>query len=294
MLTIFLFSVVYTTAFEKNYYNQQHFGEFKDITATVHEWHSRYGSGNITQAIRTVYRKYLDFYFNKKEQKYEFEKYKTFNRKDFIELKEIVENSKTPFFLFGWTMMGSYITEDIIKAKYPCIVEEKKFSGLSYIALYSTDTSRNCIEEIPVVSFSSDFSNGDYWNFNSDFIIDTLGGSAAILSGIEYGPTFQKKIIEINNGKIEKVRIKYKAFSNEVGDAQMVVSYDTKDSPAYEWMSTNIDYFQKNIEWFDVIHTFKLPEYKSKDDVIKIYLWNVNKSDIIISDLKIEFFETEY
>ncbi len=76
-----------------------------------------------------------------------------------------------------------------------------------------------------------------------------------------------------------------------LGDAQMVLSYDGQDEVAYVWYSVQLDYFQRDNAWFDVVNSFTLPDYKSKEDILKIYLWNVNKSDLLISDIKVEFFE---
>jgi hypothetical protein len=294
LLLIFTFSVIYSTSLEKDYYNQQHFGEFKDLTARVDEWHSHYGSENITQIIRTNSRKYLDFYFNKTGKSYEFLKYEAYNRNDFLELKEIIKNNETPYFIYGWTLMGSYTPEDILITEYPCIVEERKYSGLSYIALYYKDSLADCIEEKFIAQFSTDINSGEIWNYNSELVVATFGRYGIAIVNQEFGPTFSKSIGEIANGNSKRARIKFKAFSKDVGAAQTVVTYDSKKEVAYEWLSVQLDYFVKENVWFDVVNTFKLPEYRSQDDVIKIYIWNVNKSDIFISDMKIEFFEKEY
>lgn len=293
VLVIFLLSTVFSTAFEKNYYSQQHFGEFKDLTIKVDEWHNKYGSENITQVARTNSKRYLDFYFKRHGKSYEFLDYDIFDRHDFLELKNIVEKGQTKYFLFAWTLMGSYTPEDIIKTNYPCIVEESKYSGLSYASLYSKDATGNCIEERSVADFTTDFAESKTWNYNSQLIKDTLGVMSVSLAGNEFGPTFSKVIGEVASQGVKKVRIMFKAYSKDIGDAQTVVTYDNVKQQAYEWMSTNIDYFHKEDKWFDVINTFKLPDYRSKNDIIKIYLWNVNKADILISDMKIQFYEEE-
>lgn len=68
-------------------------------------------------------------------------------------------------------------------------------------------------------------------------------------------------------------------------------SIDDAQHKSYHYASLSLkDFRMPSLKWKGVEYLFPIPEIKSGDDILKIYLWNPDKSTIKIDDLHLQFF----
>ena len=127
---------IISTVIVKDYYNSQHFGEFKDIAKGISEWNKKYGSNKITAAISVNQPYYIDYYLEKYNDSTIFVQYDNRGKEDLLVLKKAIDSCKTPYFIYAWTKPCPFEISDLIMAKFPFIIKQKNYSGLSEITLF--------------------------------------------------------------------------------------------------------------------------------------------------------------
>lgn len=296
IVPVFLLAGTFQTVFINKYYQQQHFGEFKGVAEHIAKWNRKIGKEDVTNVVVVNAPYYLHYYLDKLEPGIEFAQYNNQGGRDLLELGNIVKNATTSHFAFGWTKPCLPEMEEVIKFRFPFVVEKVDYSGMSAVTLFSkTKPGIYIPEPEPVFSFENDFETPG--EFNSDHrAFDSLNVfsekfSYRLDSLNEYSPGFSWKTKEINQGNFDEIRIKVMAFCTDtIRDLPIVISVDNAEKGNYIWASSKIENFASPNEWAPAFFVFPLPEIISQEDELKIYIWNPKKQVVYLDDLTIEFY----
>ncbi len=282
---------------EKKYYHSQHFGEFRDIALHVSEWDKTYGETNIGRAINVNNPWYIDFYLKKMGSRASFLQYENKGGLDLLDLKHVVEQCRSPYFVYAWTKPTLPETEDIVRTYYPYIVKKYDYADLSAIGLYSKDPpAKPFPEPEPLLVVRNGFETAGRWQ--ADLLrqdtVSCYSGYAAYRfdSAVEYGPAFDTLFGQISDEPVRLIKVSLWAMApSGLKKTPIVISVDDAKGKNYFWASRDIENFLDEYTWGKVHFTCKLPDAPSAADRLKIYIWNTKRSEFVTDEMEIRFYD---
>jgi hypothetical protein len=302
LLGLLMIIGICSTIIEKDYYSTYHFGEFKDIAIRATYWNKNYGENNVTNVININSPYYINYYLNG-EKPLSFAMYKNEGHLDLHSLNKIVQNSKTPYFLYAWSsVIDPNETNQIIQAKYPYIIKQIDYNGMAAITLFSMNDTAHAIKQPePVYYVFNGFEDKQTWDKDTSILSTEKVWkgkySIKLTSKDQYGPACANRISRLTDKPFKKVQVSLWAYATGVfKDAQVVATLNFKDddNQVYEnyfWLSSKFDYFIDKDKWGQVFFSFNLPELRSRNDELKIYVWNPDNQPLYIDNFEMKLFE---
>jgi len=299
VLAVFTLFGTVQTVFINKFYQQQHFGEFKDVAAKIAQWNREFGIENVTNTIIVNGPFYIHYYLDKENVGIDFKQYENLGGKDLLALKKIVDECSTPYFIHAWTKPCPADLEDIILTKFPCILQKTNYSGLSEVTLYSKISSEKCFKgPAPSQIVKNNIEAGLIWGgsgANLDSVIVHAGKFSLRLDDFtEYSPAFTSRLADLNGGKFDKIKVSLWAFSKDsLTNMPIVISIENAAKGGYIWASSHIENFIVPQKWGQAFFNFEFPEILSPDDILKIYVWNPEKKVIYLDDVQIGLYQAK-
>jgi hypothetical protein len=222
---------------------------------------------------------------------------------DLHTLNKIIQNSKTPYLLYAWSsVVDPNETDDMIRAKYPYIIKQINYNDMAAVTLYSmNDSSKAIAQPKPVYYVFNGFEDKQTWDKDTSIITKEKvwkGIYAAKLdSRDEYGPACANRISKLTDLPFKSVHVSLWAYATgSFKDAQVVATMNFKDdeNQVYEnyfWLSSKFSYFIDKNKWGQVFFSFNLPELRSRNDELKIYVWNPDKQPLYIDNFEMKLYE---
>jgi hypothetical protein len=288
LLAVLMLAGIFSTVIEKKFYTTQYFGVFKELAQKANEWNKKYGAGNITRTVNVIAPYYINYYAeptsgNKQTGYYKM--YETVSGEQLGRLQRIVDSTNTEYFTHAWSnTWNPYETWEIIKKKYPVVVEDHRFFN-SEIALFKKGPER-----VPVWSSIIDFNSrllpGE-WNAGKtlNYVEELAEGKMYMTldSLHEFGPTLTTTAAKVFTAS-DYVVIRARTIVPDGSDAQLVISFEgeTKD-----WASVRLSDFNTPSALLPpkpIIVRKKQPGIKPGDPV-KVYIWNPGKDNIYIGEI---------
>ncbi len=298
VIFILLFvAALVTLLAEKKYYRTQHFGEFRDIAHQVATWDRAYGAENITRAINVNNPWYIDFYLKREGSLAAFAQYENRGGKDLLDLKHIAGQCTTSRFVYAWTKPTLTETEDIVREKFPYVVEKHIYGALSAVGLYSREAPATPYPEPePVLVVRNGFEQADRWKADPGHL-DT----ARVFSGscsyrlddqTAYSPAFDTIFYKISDKTVRSIKISlWGLMPAGQGKIPIVIAVDDTRGQNYSWASMNMENFLDPSVWGKAYFNYDLPRIRSSGDRLKIYIWNPDKCEFNIDEMEIRFYE---
>ncbi|MHC1775553.1 MAG: glycosyltransferase family 39 protein [Lentimicrobium sp.] len=270
-----LFAGTFQTIAGNRYYRKQHFGEFRGVAGAIDQWNRTYGRQNITTAVNVNNPWYLNFYLDQTEG----------GRTTFVQsdnrgglhldtLARILDTCRTPYFIYAWTKQAPFEVNDMVLARFPCVVGQVNFDQLSEATLYSK-LPLNCINEQPDTLYKVAFNP-------AILKIDSL----------EYSPGYSGLTPDLLKGMPaghpENLIASVDVFSEtpETG-ALLVVSFEDENGKSLQWQGARADLFCRPGYWSKTRLTVPLTDEKIINSHTKVYFWNPKKSKLLIKTLTI-------
>ncbi len=281
-----------STLIERKYYKTQHFGEFRDVAARIADADRENGAENITRAISVNNPFYIEYYLKPLGANPKFMQYDNRGGEDLSELKNILETSTTPMFMYAWTKSVPYETDALILHYYPFKLKHVDYNGLSAFTLYTRDSTQEIIKPKHVFEVMNGFETSDYWQVSENLVdsVSPFNGKKCILlkSENEYGPTFQMAAgdIPLKKGNMINVKLLLKTVAENTR-AVLVVSLEQWEQTPYLWAASPVSNFAEQNRWSAVFLSTPVKELKSPRDILKVYLWNPGHEEIAIDDMRI-------
>lgn len=291
---ILLAGVIQVFGFNK-FNGSNEFARFKEIAQHINDADKKYGSINITRAINVTDSSYIGYYLTKLNNYSPFIFYHNSGREQLAEAIKAVDSAKTDYFVYCWTNSDCPPEiNSIVQHRYPYLIERNLYFNSEYY-LYSrafSDSSKqiNNYKNVFIQDYedkNAHFSNPAKLGFDS--VSENVNNTYEVLNeSIEYSSTFSKALNAItdNSSDILHVRVLLKVFDIN-DDASIVFSINHGDQN-YFWSGLNLKSFvSKTGVWSPCYYSVRLPELKSADDKISIYIYNPQKKNIFIDDFSI-------
>jgi hypothetical protein len=104
---------------------------------------------------------------------------------------------------------------------------------------------------------------------------------AILNDSTEFGITASVKASELKSGSGLKVLVSGKFFpGNSIKDIQLVASINTGEEQLFYQSFALNDYMKDSVSVQNLEFQFVLPEFKTPEDELKVYLWNPGKGDL--------------
>lgn len=285
ILAVYLLAGFAGTAFVNNYYSKQHFGEFKLVAKCTIDWCEKYGEDNIAKAASINNPYYIDFYFEKQNEKIKFDQYEINTSEDLTHLSEIVSHSTKPYFLLAITKPSSLEAEDIIRSIYPYVIEYENFGDMSSIALYSKDKGMSFAENYNIEICNTYLIQPA--NKKENILIDNKQETFFVMdSASEYS----KGLDTLFNYScaIKAIQAEAQLFTSEIeSGVVLVVSIENPDGSKNIWQGAEASLYETVGSIRTIICT-SYPEIEiPKGSRLKVYFWNKEKKHILVSNIEI-------
>lgn len=258
------------TVILKSYYRQQHFGEFKGVAQAIGDWNNQYGADKITTAVSANNPWYIQFYFDKiKSGPITFAQTDNRGGDDLDSLVLILDDCQTPYFLYAWTKPVPLEIRDMILARFPYVVENVDFQGLSAASLYSRK-SDGLSQKVSDTLFYKEFPLPD----------STITEPTA---GPEYFPGFEGRLVDLlsfADGRDELVVMTSVKIADSLSGAVLVASINDEQGETLFWSGAKFDLFTRINSESTVRLTLKFPEKNLFHKRLKLYVWNPKRASI--------------
>jgi hypothetical protein len=279
---------IYSTVIESKFYKTQHFGVFKELAEKTAEWNKKYWSWGVTQTVNVIVPYYVEYYLDRYDTNIKYSTYSTSAPEQLARLRQIVDSTDTEYFIHGWSnTWNPYETWEIIKEKYPVVVENHQYFN-SGIALFKKGPPRKPLHEL-----CNDFEQFySYWPVDTTKIIRGHSDKFMRLDSLtEFGggiTTTSGELYKDNKFIVISVRTQY----DEPTEAQIVISFEGE---VKDWASVKFSDQLPMNKAGKVVMVRKLPEGIQPRDPVKIYIWKPGKSSVIIDDFCISAYaDSEY
>jgi len=249
-----------------NYYEKEHFINFKEIAKKCSNTHKTVDRDKVLSLQHCNSKDYLQYYLQ--DTSIHFSIYEITTDKQLLNLKSILEsNSIKPYAEYISTKPQNRIATMMISSEFQLSNEfdtNKYSNGYHYYGRANNWQKIN-ISNKPTLKYS-------------DYSSDTID-----LENIEYSRGIEYKSNK-NQRIILDMRFRFK-LENENTEAMIVFSSENSiNGNEKTWWSAPLKYFH-NKEWSPI--SFQIPIKVLNEDNIKVYIWNPKKESILLSDFEI-------
>ena len=294
VLLLLIIGIFYTIR-KRASYRFQVSGIYKELAEQTLTWNKHYGKDKIERFFNIDNPNYIYSYLSNSDNKLDFHQYRFKEQEDLAGFIDIVENSSTQYFLYGWSNLNNPPeVYEIIRMKYPRILEQYNYKKAS-ITLFSKDEN---YQRTSLYSNYNDFE-AEYPNWSGDLsTYDTTiafqGQRSFKLDSITiYSSTFSAKYADITDTGNCLINIITDAYLTDNATAELVLE-TVRNGKTNQWFSSSLHKFcSKPYSWNKVILTKLIKSDLLPDDIIKVYVWNAGKKDVYIDNLRIEVYPVE-
>lgn len=288
---------LYTTAIENKFYEKQHFGEFRDIAHNILKWNSGLGEENITRIISVNHPFYINYYLDKDEVKTDFALWNIQGRKDIPDIKDVLAESVTPYFVFAATKPVPGEVDHLIRDQYPCVLYRNTYQDRSRITLYARDKQIDTCKQLidPVRTISNSFElKADLWGkplgFQSDSIVYE-GDYSIFMDGRIYGPTFEQAIKRDEKEILRNIVANVKVFSSDsLNRPALVLDVIDENGKRIMWASSQLRLYIEPGKWSTVSIDKTLPDFDGESCIVKVYVWGHKQESFFFDNLTVHFY----
>jgi len=281
----------------KKYYKEQHFAEFWGISRKIASWNQELGTGNIGRVAEVNAPFYIHYYLDRYEKNVEFFQYKNDGLQDLRYLKNYLDQSANPFFMYARTKPAPLTVPEMIQTRYPYVLDYRNYDDLSEFYLFSREpNANNLVIRHSVFNVFNDFESDDLWTGNSSHIDTNLCRSGKrsyrIDSSTEYGPGASIKSAGVlRDGDPELIKASVWIYSKEkLQDTHLILSFESDQGKIIKYEYANAEFWANAGVWQKLVCVMEIPDVYPLESQIKSYVWNKNKQEFLIDDFLVEVF----
>lgn len=265
---VLVFSV--HTIFGFEYFKQQHFGEFRGVAEAIEKWSEEYHDDGITAAVAVNNPWYLHFYMkNNGEDAIAFAQTDNRGAADLDSLKQILDSCTTPYFIYAWTKPVPAEINDMLQARFTCVLERINYGGLSEVALYSREYSSACIN-----------AHLDTLWFQPK-VEDNSSNDSLSKGYPEYYPGFDGHLSDIlleTDSESQLVAIAEVDSGYANSGALLVADFQDDNGRSIHWIASKFDLFVQEKSQSRVRLSLPLKEKNLSQKKMKLYVWNPKRN----------------
>ena len=180
---------------------------------------------------------------------------------------------------------------ELAKTRYPNVEIQKRFFNSEFLVLSESEQER-------ATYFSESWGASERWEFDESLWLDTsiqgLARPYKIESNSLYSFTYKNKLGKLSSEQHPWLVISLKAKSAIESNFKIVVDVSREGETIF-WRSFDSQTFYKENEWYQVLYVWTRDKALKDEDEIKIYLWNPDKSEFYLHDLKVvNYLDSDY
>lgn len=207
-----------------------------------------------------------------------------------IRITDTIENADYFIADYRWSRSADYPYQ---KEFYSVIIDGAKIC--TAFKIRNTDELYNTAGLKLIVNKNNFETKKAHWTNNTITSEKAHSGTFALKvdSTIEYSDNLT--IHDLNKiskkaGLILKTSF-WCSSSNNNANAKLIISVATSGGKSYIWRSVAEIKGENTNGWKQISGAVELPVINSNSDIIKIYLWNINKTELFIDDIEIELLQ---
>jgi len=167
-------------------------------------------------------------------------------------------------------------------------------TGVEYIGCFDVKEIQNDYDFMEKYTLSNDFENNKWGNDNNVTCAYAHSGTHSAFSNstLQYSPGYIDSVGHLPQpakGKLSVYTEFWVYMPDKNNDARLIVALQEKDNPSYFWHNISIPEIVDSCnKWTKIEDAVELPDFKSKNDRISIYVLNP-KGIVYIDDVVIKF-----
>jgi Dolichyl-phosphate-mannose-protein mannosyltransferase len=291
LLIVFSLAAIFSTVYQNQYFQKQHFGNFMEISTHLKNW--AYEKESIAFLSNTNHPYYIDYYLAEDSTNIDFLQSRNDGTdEELLALTEILNTTDANSIAYASLKQTPAIVWGMIYSRFPVVEEYYEYDG-SYVVLFSkVGTSDDAIEPLHLpytMDFVKESKNYSY-NTNS---VDSLDGELVyrIDSNVEWGPGFRLESKDFYNEDNNYVEASvYTEVKGDPTGILLVISLDSIDGGNIVWQAADFKYFLQENKRGKVVFNlpFKTIEHTS-ESILSVYIWNKAKREVILYGFEMYF-----
>jgi len=287
VLAITVLAGFYSTVFEKNYYQRQHFTEFRAVSNSINTAIKEYSKDSITVVANVHAPYYLNYYLKEGFKLDSNNVTRISNEIERDAFNSQVSQSQTPYLIYAYSNIYTPPERDLfIRHFYPNVVAIDTFLNSGF-RLYSRS-----VDSRPVQTFPDKLTLANLKSYDFAYRYDTLRKSVRYSKSDEYGPAVT---LPIKGSGLAKGQVLVgKAIVSDydsLSDIHIVITVETS-SNKYLYKSNDAILFRCQSKELCVPVVVELESDLPQDAQIKLYVWNKGARSFYLKSLDLEIYRS--
>ncbi|MFN4853076.1 MAG: glycosyltransferase family 39 protein [Bacteroidota bacterium] len=272
--SVILFSLIsLITVYGKNFYARRFFGEYRALSAYAENADKVFGKGKITHTLNVESAFFGTYSLRHFSHPPEYVFYAIPQRDSLASFRKSVDNATTDYFSFAWSnLVNPYETLDLIREKYPCLVERRWLYNSEWYLF--AKAGKGFSEDLPQLSFSV-----------------PCDSNVLLSEKNPYGPTFEKPVkdVYVSAGQIVTCMVDIMVNGTLQG-TELVMEVKRGNEVVY-WRSSSAKAFGLDSgKRRKIYFSSRIPPSVKQEDLIRFYLWQHDKAEVKIYQMQIHSF----
>ncbi|MGR6088917.1 MAG: glycosyltransferase family 39 protein [Arcticibacter sp.] len=287
VLAITVFAGFYSTVFEKNYYQKQHFTEFREISNSINSTIEEYTKDSVTVIANVHSPYYLNYYLKDGFELDSNDVTRISNEVERDAFNRQVSSATTPFLIYAYSNIYSPPERDLfIRHFYPNVVELDTFLHSGF-RLYSRSAESRPLQTFPDRLILANLHAHDY-----AYRFDSLRQSVRFSKLDEYGPavTLPIKGTGLAAGQVLMGKAVLSDYDT-LSDVHIVITIE-KNGNKYLYKSSDAILFRCQSKNLCVPVVVELENDLPQDAELKLYVWNKGGRSFYLKSLELEVYKS--
>jgi hypothetical protein len=261
------------TVYGKNFYSRRFFGEYRALSAYAENADIVFGKGKITHTLNVESAFFGTYSLRHYTQPPEYVFYAIPQRDSLALFRKRVDDATTDYFSFGWSnLVNPYETLDLIREKYPCLVERRWLYNAEWYLF--AKAGKGFSVDMPQFSFSV-----------------PCDSNIVLSDSNPYGSTFEKPIKEVyvSAGQIVTCMADI-MVSGTLQGTELVMEVKRGNEVVY-WRSSSATAFGlESGKRKKIYYASRIPPSIKQDDLLRFYVWQHAKAEVKMYQMQIHSF----
>lgn len=283
-----------TLILKSDVYGAKRFGNFEGVANQLIEWKKEKGDELMVLSSSSS-PLYLDYYYHYLDFPIE-EEIDDFSKVASIaQARDKIQNSNSKYLALGFANapLPAEVYE-FARLYYPRIIGHKQYFNSDALLLSKLEESDTYERKYSFKTTVSDSLIPANWEVAPHLIEDSIFHSPSISFKIKendlYLLTYRNTVAQIFSSEEDWLSISTFLKSSDSSNLKLVVSID-RDGENIDWRGIDSKSFYKKNQWYQMMFVYPLAAKAEQTDLVTIYFWNPDKSDVFIDDFELLNYE---
>lgn len=290
-----------STILERGLFGNQHYALFRETGIKIAEWNAQYGEENIYTVYNINNPNYLNFYVDEWGGDSIHFDWSTIAFDGDIQLRRDLMERKEDYCIIGFSSrLTLEQVFETVREFYPSVVDfQPCANGNVFLMKRKAEKIPFVKKEILTAFGGLDVTNG--WRVETSQLMAVTNGynNYQLDSAHIFGPTFEFKTTDLPAITHGYLKVEVEADLEE--GTELVVSLSgERDGEVIMhrgenmWIGHHLEEMILNSERATGYFAFKIPAYITEQDVLKIGLWNLKGTNVLVTGFRIYWVENKW